>query len=793
MDDPNRHASATALARTPLFSQLGRLDLARLAGELEELTFARGDAIVREGDPPDGFYVINSGRVVVVTRAPSGNGSPLTRLTPGECFGEIALLTDSPRTATVVAETETTVWRLTRTRFEALLGQERSIAQSIERSLGLRLAATTHEAGALRALVETLLARTLSPSASRLMAGLLRRDAWPREAVVRACERTGSSDALAELETFQGFLRPDGPRLLVDRAFAVVVSEATKEPHRAWCDAVADELVTAGDPVGALDLELGLGAFERAARRLAETEAALVAVATPADVQRWLDVVADRQPGLAEGLQALRHRLDTPAVPSPLAMSRSPVWSWRGAPGARAIGSVTALIVFGLGWILPVPEGLDRAGLAALTSILATVPLLVCAVFPDYVVMLLLLLVLVVPASVPAATVLAGFATPAWIMILVLLAVGTAISRSGLMFRLVLLSLERLPRGFVPQSLVLCLTGILMTAGMTSGATRIALGVPIARGIADAMGFQPRSPGSAALGLLTFFSFLQMGELFVTGTFTGLVVHDLLPAAARHDITWWRWFFVALPIFVVVFSLNYATILALFKPHRQGRVNLRAVHFQHALLGRVTRNEVWSAAVLVALVVGFATREFHGLAPAWLAVAAFLLLFALGALDQTALQGGGTLGLLVYSGVILSLGPVFATLHIDTWLASLVESGMPALVQNPYGFVLVVALTAFLLHFFVPWMTACTLLALVTMPLAQALGFHPFIPVLVALVAGDHTVLPYVNSGYSIVYFASEGELFSHAQARWPLVLEALYRLVALVASVAVWKVAGLM
>src|SRR5215813_3576920 len=210
MNDPNRSDSATALARTPLFSQLGRLDLARLAGELEELSFAKGAAIVREGDAPDGFYVINSGRVSVIAHAPAGNGSPLTMLAPGECFGEIALLTDSARTATVVAETDVTVWRLSRIRFEALLGQERSIAQSIERSLGLRLAATTHEAGALRALVETLLARTLSSAASRLMAGLLRRDVWPREAVLRACERTGVSAALAELEAFQGFLRTDG-------------------------------------------------------------------------------------------------------------------------------------------------------------------------------------------------------------------------------------------------------------------------------------------------------------------------------------------------------------------------------------------------------------------------------------------------------------------------------------------------------------------------------------------------------------------------------------------------------
>jgi hypothetical protein len=118
---------------------------------------------------------------------------------------------------------------------------------------------------------------------------------------------------------------------------------------------------------------------------------------------------------------------------------------------------------------------------------------------------------------------------------------------------------------------------------------------------------------------------------------------------------------------------------------------------------------------------------------------------------------------------------------------------MPAFVVNPYGFVLVVALIAFVLHFFVPWMTASTLLALVTMPIAKGLGFHPFIPVLVALIAGDHTLVPYVNSGYPIMYFASEGELFSHAQARRPLVLESGFRVVALLVSVPVWQLAGLM
>jgi sodium-dependent dicarboxylate transporter 2/3/5 len=292
---------------------------------------------------------------------------------------------------------------------------------------------------------------------------------------------------------------------------------------------------------------------------------------------------------------------------------------------------------------------------------------------------------------------------------------------------------------------------------------------------------------------MTFFNFLEMGELFQTGTFTGLVVHNLLPAAAKAQITWWRWFFIALPPFVVIGVVTYLVLLFRFKPHRTGRVNVDAVRLQQALLGPLTRNEIWSAVVLVLLIVGFASLPYHGIAPAWLALAAFLFLFTLGALDQSAFQGGGTLGLLVYCGVILSLGNVFTTLHIDTWLTSLVQSGMPAMVRNPYGFVLTISIIAFVLHFFVPWMTASTIIALVAMPIAEGLGFHPFIPVLVALIAGDHTILPYVNSGYAIVYFASEGELFTHAQARWPLVLESLLRPVALLLSVPVWQLMGLM
>jgi CRP-like cAMP-binding protein/di/tricarboxylate transporter len=811
MPNPDRPDSATALARSPLFSHLGRLDLARLAGELEEIHFAPGQEIVRHGDRPDGFYVIKYGRAAVLAggaptpaKGDADGDQRVTTLGPGEVFGEMALLTDSPRTATVVAETDLTVWRLSKPRFETLLDHERGIARSIERSLSHRLAAMNLETGALRALSHRLsnaAMSRLSPAAARLVPDVSVRPRWAAETLRRTCARTGDADALTELVEKSGLFHVEGSNLVVDSTFLAVAGAEVGEPNPAWLRAAAEETAAAGDVVGATDLALAAGAIEDAERLVGSYETHLLQTASAGDLDRWLAAVGARSPALGARLGALRTQLTermSAAVTGPAPGSReraAPLFSRLAQQftTVRALSVIAAVVLFWLGWVLPLPAGLERGGLVALGAIMATVPLLVADVLPDYVVMLFLTLALVLPGLVPASDILGGFATPAWNMIFTLLAVGVAVARSGLMFRLVLLSLQRLPPRFIPQSVVLCLTGVLMTAGLASGSTRIALGVPIARGLSDAMGFTARSAGAAAVGLMTFFTFLEMGELFQTGTFTGLIVHDLLPEAAKAQITWWRWFFIALPPFVVIGVGMYLVLLFLFKPHRTGRVNLEAVRLQQALLGPITRNEIWSAVVLLFLIAGFATREYHGIAPAWMALISFLFLFSLGTLDQSAFQGGGTLGLLVYCGVILSLGNVFTTLHIDTWLTNMVQSGMPAMVRNPYGFVLTISIIAFVLHFFVPWMTASTIIALVAMPIAEGLGFHPFIPVLVALIAGDHTIVPYVNSGYAIVYFASEGELFTHDQARWPLVIESLLRPAALLASVPVWQMMGLM
>jgi MFS family permease len=108
-----------ALLRSlPLFAELPAPALEGLAAALEPVSLAAAEVLIRQGDPGDAYYVIAAGELDAVQ-----DGHRLGRLGRGEGVGEIALLRAIPRTATIRAGTEATVYRLDRDHFlTAVLG-----------------------------------------------------------------------------------------------------------------------------------------------------------------------------------------------------------------------------------------------------------------------------------------------------------------------------------------------------------------------------------------------------------------------------------------------------------------------------------------------------------------------------------------------------------------------------------------------------------------------------------------------------------------------------------------------
>jgi anion transporter len=135
----NHTEYALLLRRVELFTGLDRVTLAKLAAHLQPQSFAPNTVIVQQGDIGDAFYLVASGSVGVYA-TDGGNERLLRLLHVGEPFGEMALLNDIPRTATVKAESACEVLRLARVAFLDLVKEQPSVALAIAATLSRRLA-----------------------------------------------------------------------------------------------------------------------------------------------------------------------------------------------------------------------------------------------------------------------------------------------------------------------------------------------------------------------------------------------------------------------------------------------------------------------------------------------------------------------------------------------------------------------------------------------------------------------------------------------------------------------------
>jgi hypothetical protein len=110
----------------PMFAPLSLVGIERLAANLKPLEVPAGTVLIREGDPGDRFFVVEEGELSVTIE-----GRPISTLGPGDGFGEIALLRDEPRMATVTAITPARVFALERDVFlEVVTGHPASLAAS---------------------------------------------------------------------------------------------------------------------------------------------------------------------------------------------------------------------------------------------------------------------------------------------------------------------------------------------------------------------------------------------------------------------------------------------------------------------------------------------------------------------------------------------------------------------------------------------------------------------------------------------------------------------------------------
>jgi CRP/FNR family transcriptional regulator len=131
--------TAQLLQQVPLFSTLPADELAKVVELTVPRSFAQGEVVFREGDASDTCYVIRSGHARAVIEHQDGRSITLARFGPGEIFGELAMLSGEPRSATVEVLEESEAIAILGPDMRRLLREHPEISIKLIAALGKRL------------------------------------------------------------------------------------------------------------------------------------------------------------------------------------------------------------------------------------------------------------------------------------------------------------------------------------------------------------------------------------------------------------------------------------------------------------------------------------------------------------------------------------------------------------------------------------------------------------------------------------------------------------------------------
>ena len=141
--------STTVLKSVPLFASFSDEQLRALVSVVTRRSAPRGSVIMAAGDPIDSLYIVISGRLKVMMGDADGKEVILSLIGPGEYFGEMGLIDDSPRSASVVAIEACELLAITRRDFKKCLAENFEMSMAVMRGLVKRLREADRKIGSL--------------------------------------------------------------------------------------------------------------------------------------------------------------------------------------------------------------------------------------------------------------------------------------------------------------------------------------------------------------------------------------------------------------------------------------------------------------------------------------------------------------------------------------------------------------------------------------------------------------------------------------------------------------------
>ncbi|MDO0822734.1 SLC13 family permease [Desulfosporosinus nitroreducens] len=380
-----------------------------------------------------------------------------------------------------------------------------------------------------------------------------------------------------------------------------------------------------------------------------------------------------------------------------------------------------------------------------------------------------------------------------WTSTVIWIAVGgiiiaSILMTSGLAKRIAYFTILKSGGSFSGVLIGLAVAGIVINPFVPSVMGKLAIMVPIAIGVCQALGFEPKSKGASAVMLAAFIGIASTRIGFYTGDGGIPMMMNIVAGITKSSVSWTQYAYHNLLISIIFTALSIGIIIAALKPEKV-MAKRDVIVEKYAELGLMNSNEKKVAVLLGITILGLVTDSIHKIDPAWIFMVIALITFLPGInLMNEEKLGKLNYKILFFVAGCMAIGTVAGTSGAGKWMADLIFPLLSG--ASPLQTSVTVWFVGVLLNFA---LTPLAAMASFTGPITEICiqaGINP-LPVIYAFLNGlDQYLLPYEFAGLLFVYSYGYISMNSLVKVIGPkLILSGVF--IALIAY-PYWKLIGL-
>ena len=515
--------------------------------------------------------------------------------------------------------------------------------------------------------------------------------------------------------------------------------------------------------------------------------------------------------------------------------------------GCAAAGALVAALLI---TTCPIP-GLSYQATAVLGILIMAIVWWITGVLPEFVTAVVMAVLFVVVAGISVGATFSTFASSTWWLLLSAFTLGVGMKTSGLMRRIALAIVRKFPRTFRCQVIAQLVTGTVLGPLIPSLAVKGAMLAPLAMSIGDELGYERQGKRATGLFAAMLVGIRTVAPTIVSASVTGYALMATLPADVQEQFNMASWFVAALPWLVVVLALNYFLIMGMYgrgeasacdavedspsdtvgapgnaqsleqsslrcgtrfvgatecADSRRDEAESSAVESSRGGtdlndnqsipdgLGPLSAVEKRMLAIILMTVVLWATEPFHHISAMAVGLAALVFMFVLKVIDVPAFKSGVNWTSLLFIGIALGLGSVFAEAGLNDWVMQTCGPAFQALAGNPYLLVLGIGVITVVLRFLIVSEVAyLNLLMAFLVPMAASVGVNPWVLGFSAYALVIAWFAKYQSPIYLAAFYAVDGKMAKHSELAKYCGVYLATCLAGLVVCVPYWQWMGLL